>query len=207
MNTSKTVTVSYSNIINVALAVIIAFLLWKGCSGDSGPALTTTTSTSKVEYQKIIDSAINTALSKQKPEKVPYIVYRDRIYSVKDTAGLNLGATANVRNLNVYKDTTKLKNATVYSEITSDGVVYGNKVTAEVEKEIITNTITKETKVFASGVFISGGAGVNNSLGLDNVNLGLDYIHKNEVGTGVNVQYNFITKQPIYGVKVSKKIF
>lgn len=207
MSTSKTVTVSYGNIIIVALALVIAYLLFKDCSGSSGPAQTKTTSTTTIEYQKIIDSAINTALSRQKPEKVPYVIYQDRIYLPKDTVGLNLGATANVRDLNVYKDTTKLKNATVYSEITSDGVVYGNKITAEVEKEIVTNTITNETTVFGSGVFLSGGAGVSTDLGLDNISLGLEYIHKNDIGVGINGQYNFQTKQPVVGVKVSKKIF
>ena len=215
MATEKTYSISFKNIALIAMGAVIIFLLLfpKSCGKQqSETRITTTTDTvQKIDVKKVIDSAVNYALSKYKPEKQTFYFYKDRIIEPKDTTGLNLGANAEALSLNTYKDTTNLKNAVIYSEIISDGKVYGHKVKAEVEEKTITNTITnnitKETVIKASGLFISGGTGVSSGLGLDNINAGLNYIYKNDIGIGVEGQYNFNLKQPIIGVKVFKRIF
>jgi len=215
MATENTSIINWKNLLITGLIAFIIFILLfpKSCGKDTDTVkITTTTDTvKKIDIKKVIDSAVNNALSKYKPEKQTFYFYKDRIIEPKDTIGLNLGSNPELLTLNTYKDTTKLKNAVIYSEIVSDGKVYANKVKAEVEEKTITNTITntitKETNTKASGLFLSGGAGVGSGLGLDNVNAGLNYIYKNDIGIGIEGQYNFNVKQPVIGVKVFKRIF
>lgn len=190
----------------IVMGIIIIILITNKCQGEKTPSVKETVKT-VISYITVIDSA-KTSLIGQKPEKVPFIVYKDRI--VKDTTGhyfIKPNEEAELMTLNVYKDTLKLDNAEVFSEITTDGKVYDHKVKAKTTEKTITITNTKEMVINGSGLFMSGGGGINNGMGLDNINLGLDYIHKNDVGIGANVQYNFTTKEPVFGFRILKKIF
>lgn len=199
--------IDFRNILILALAACCVILFFRSCGNEAPTVEVKETRTQTIDIKKTIDEAINNALAKQQPEKVPYIIYRDKVVKVTDGTNLNSSDLSNVQELNVYKDTTRLKNATVYSEIVSDGTVYSNGITAEVNETVITNTITKETTVMGSGLFVTGGVGVGTGLNLDNIELGLDYIYKNDVGLGFYGEYNIQTKTPSAGVRLSKKIF
>jgi hypothetical protein len=205
----------------IAVLVLIIILIPKKCGSGNDTGVKQTTETT-ISYQTVIDS-LNNLLMNQKPEKVPYYVFKDRIVPAKSDgkggfvpvteegidwiAGEDEGNEFDFQFLNVYKDSTKLSFGTVYNEITTDGKVFSNKVTAKFDQKITTTTKTTETTRNASGFFLSGGAGANTDLRIDNVNVGLDYISKNDFGVGVNTQYNLITNEPVFGVRVLKKVF
>jgi len=198
----------------IIIALLVAFAAWylRGCNGDggNGPANVEkeTTVTETVDIKKTIDEAVNNALGRQTPETRPYIIYPDnRVVEVKNIADVNKDDLSKVKDLQVYRDTTDLKNAKVFTEIVADGKVYSNKVTAEVEEKTITKTITEKTTVNGSGLFVSGGAYVNPDMKLNTIEAGLNYIYKNDVGAGASVIYDTGTKQPYYGFKIFKKIF
>lgn len=210
----------FKNVTIGVMAVVIAILLlFRGCgNNEKAPATQKETTTTTIDYKTKYDSAVS-VLMHQKPEKVPFYVYRDRITPASPETypgdGLDWmvdgeaqdGEEFGFQFLNVYKDTLNLDNATVFSEITSDGKIYENKAVVETKEKTITTTKFKETIVNGSGLFLSGGAGVNTGLGVDNVNVGLDYIWDNNFGVGIQAQHNFTTEKPSFGVRVMKKIF
>jgi len=211
--------ITFERVMMVVLAAIVIYLLFKECGDGSGPGTGAsvekeTTTTQTIDIVKTIDQAVNNALANQKPERTPYIIIRDEktgketVIEVKDTSKLNAGDLSNVKELNTYKDTTRLKNATIYSRIVSDGKVYLNDVTAIVDEKTITNTTTEKTTIHGSGLFVKGGAFfskdvINNS----QVMLGLEYIRKNDVGFGAGVLYHVPTKEAYIGFTLSKKLF
>lgn len=204
-------TISQDRLFTILLAAVIVYLLYKDCSGDPGANSSVekeTTVTETVDIKKTIDEAVNNALARQTPETRPYIIYPDnRVVPVLNINDVSKEDLDKVKNLNTYKDTTKLKNATVYSEIVADGKVYSNKITAEVEEKTITKTVTEKTTIHGSGLFVKGGGYFSPELGNTQVLFGLEYIRKNDMGFGAGVLYDVATKEPYYGVTVSKKIF
>lgn len=192
----------------VAIGYLAASVInCRGCSSDNGDAET------KITYKTIKDTDTVTIM-RQKPVKVPYYIYKDKIVRATDTIyrdkagegidwieGSDDGNPFAFEMLNEYKDTLKLKNATVYSTMLSDGKIYEHSATVETKEK------TKTETVKASGMFLSGSAAANSDLRIDNVGIGLDYIYKNDFGFGGFVQYNTVTEKPAAGITVKKKIF
>lgn len=209
MSTTKSIPLTFQNILMAAMAAVIIWLLVRDLSGAKDVAVKETTKTEqKIDVREIVDSAINMALQNQKPKRVPYLVYQDRLVPVQNVNDLNKDDLSHLKEVNVYKDTTKLENAEIYSEIYAEGKVFGKKLTAKTFEKTITNTITheKETIVNGSGFFLSGGGGTDGTQ-FNNVNVGLDYIRKNDVGVGYSFQYDLVTGQRIHNIRVLKKIF
>lgn len=190
----------------ILVAAIIFLIFWKG-GNPFEEVKETRTETETVDIKTTIDEAINDALQKQKPETKPFIVYQDRVVRVGKDQNLTQEQQDNVKQLNVYKDTTQLKNARIYSEIATDGIVYSNKVTAEVDEKTVTKTIEVEKVRYASGIFVTGAGYVNPQLQVQGVQLGLDFIVKNDYGIGVFADYNLVTEDIGIGLRFSKKIF
>ena len=187
----------------------LIYLVFKDCNGKTEiqPNEKETTTTETVDYRTIINEAVNNALAKQTPDTRPYIIYpNNTVKEVQNIKDVNAADLSKVRNLNVYKDTTKVENGVIYSEIGSDGKVYFNNTRAELKEKIVTKTITEKTTINGSGLFIEAGAFVNGDMKLNTVNAGLNYIYKNDVSIGGGVIFDTGTKNTYYGLKIGKKI-
>ena len=188
---------------DIAILILALFLFYKFILNPER-VVETTKETTKIDVKKEIEEAINNKLQLQQPTQQPTIIYKDRVVPIyKDTPIKN---TDVVKNLNKYKDTVRLKNATIYSEILSDGKVYQNKVTAEVDVKTITNTIEKKIVKYGSGFYLSPEINLNPINGIQSVGASINYIHKGDIGFGVGAQYDFVTNNVNYGVKIHIKI-
>ena len=163
--------------------------------------------TTTIDIKKVVEEAINNKLQLQQPIQQPTIIYKDRVVPVYKDTPIPKGDDDLVKNLNKYQDTTHLDNAKIYSEMLSDGTVYQNKVTAEVDVKTITNTIEKKIVKYGSGFYLSPGVNLSPIRGIESVEASINYINKGDFGFGVGAQYNLITKDISYGIKVHKKIF
>ncbi|WP_440881391.1 hypothetical protein [Tenacibaculum sp. C7A-26P2] len=163
--------------------------------------------TTTIDIKKEIEEAINNRLQLQQPTQQPTIIYQDRVVPVYKDTPIPKGDEDLVKNLNKYRDTTQLENAKIYSEILSDGTVYQNKVTAEVDVKTITNTIEKKVVKYGSGFYLSPGVNLNPINGIQSIETSINYINKGDFGFGLGVQYDLLTKDVSYGVKIHKKIF
>jgi len=199
--------ITLERVLLIVLALVIAYLLLRDCKGQQSVEKETST-TETVDIKKTIDEAVNNALAKQPAQTRPYIIYPDNhVEEVKNINDVKESDLSNVKELQVYRDTTLLDNATVYTEIAADGKVYLHKVKAEVNEKTVTKTITEKTTVNGSGFYVTGGAYLNDGMKLNTVSAGIDYIYKNDVGIGAGVIYDTSKKEVYYGVKISKKIF
>ncbi len=205
MNTSK---YNKSFSIDIKSIALILLLLYIGCNQFISPERVEkeVKETETVDIKEVVEKAINNRLHLQEPSQQPVIVYRDRVVPVNSSTIVPKEDLDKLKNLNKYQDTTKLKNATIYSEILTDGKIYSNKITANVPVKTITKT--KETKItkYASGLYLSPGVNVS-PLGIKNAELGLNYIYKADFGVGAAIQYNFNDNTMNYGIKIHKKIF
>lgn len=187
---------------------LIALLLYVGYNKFLKPVDVTkeVTQTETVDIKKVVEEAINNRLQLQTPTQQPTIIYQDRIVPVNNVSEVPKEDVSKLKNLNKYKDTTKLENATIYSEILSDGTVYSNKVIAEVDVKTVTKT--KETVITRkeSGLFI-GPSVQFNQLGFKQVGAQLDYIRKNDVGAGIGAFIDTQTGNVNYQLTLRKKIF
>ena len=188
--------------------VIIALLIFIGYHRFLKPVEVTkeVTQTESVDIKKVVEEAINNRLQLQTPQLQPTIIYQDRIVPINNISEVPKADLKKLKNLNKYKDTTKLENATIYSEILSDGTVYSNKVVAEIDVKTITKT--KETVITRkeSGMFI-GPSVQFNQFGINQFGLQLDYIRKNDVGAGVGAFLDNQTGQLNWRLTLRKKIF
>lgn len=187
---------------------IIALLIFIGYHRFLKPVEVTkeVTQTESVDIKKVVEEAINNRLQLQIPQQQPTIIYQDRIVPINNISEVSKEDLKKLKNLNKYKDTTKLENATIYSEILSDGTVYSNKVVAEIDVKTITKT--KETVITRkeSGMFI-GPSVQFNQVGINQFGLQLDYIRKNDVGAGVGAFLDNQTGQLNWQLTLRKKIF
>ena len=198
----KNFAISPKDLIIVAAGAFIVYLLFFQQKGERS----TVTETQSETVDNVRESA--TGFNLQLPELQPAIIYRDRIVEVEgrqDVAPIDLDK---LKVLNRYKDTARLENATVYSEILTDGTVYSNKITADIQVKTITKTIEKETVRFSSALYIS--PEINFMLGvnfLQSAGASLNYINKTDFGVGLGINYNFNSQSMVYGLRLHKKLF
>jgi len=198
----KNFTISTKDLIIAACGAFIIYLLFFQQKGERSTVKETQTESIKT----VRESATNFDL--HLPELQPAVIYRDRIVEVesrKDVAPIDLDK---LKVLNRYKDTARLENATVYSEILTDGKIYKNTITADIQVKTITKTIEKETVRFPSALYVS--PEVNFSPGLDflqSAGASLNYINKTDFGVGIGINYNFNSQSMVYGLRLHKKLF
>ena len=198
----KNFAISPKDLIIVAAGAFIVYLLFFQQKGERSTVTESQTET----VANVRESA--TAFNLQLPELQPVIIYKDRIVEVegrKDVAPIDLDK---LKVLNRYKDTARLENATVYSEILTDGTIYSNKITADIQVKTITKTIEKETVRYPSALYISPEVnfmpGVNF---LQSAGASLNYINKTDFGVGLGINYNFNSQSIVYGLRLHKKLF
>ena len=110
-----------------------------------------------------------------------------------------------VLQLNEYKDTLQNKDITIYSTVLTDGKVYENKLKYDFKYPLVTESTIEEVKVSKSGMFIYSGVG-GNSMELSAINVGVQYVHKNNwfVGYGINLKN---TPKPSHQIQFGVKLF
>jgi len=110
-----------------------------------------------------------------------------------------------VLQLNEYKDTLQNKDITIYSTVLTDGKVYENKLKYDFKYPIVTETTIEKVKIPKSGMFIYSGVG-GNSTELSAINVGVQYVHKNNwfVGYGINLKN---TPKPSHQIQFGVKLF
>lgn len=202
-NLNKTFSITVKDIVLVALIIFGAYQFLLKPERE----VVTEKETTTIDIEKVIEKAINNKLQLQQPIQQPTIIYRDKVVPVYKNTPIPKGDEDLVKDLNKYLDTTYLENAKIYSEILSDGTVYQNKITAEIEVKTITKTIEKKTVKYGSGLFVSPGINLNPAKGIESIETSLNYIYKGDFGIGVGVQYNILTKDVSYGIRLHKKIF
>lgn len=191
----------------VIIAAIITFgLLYWFLHKDAPKEGTVTTVKETVDIEHLVTEAVNNAIANQKPTQ-QYFTFRTDPNTGKQTVVNVQPGTEGAIKANVYKDTTKVNGGVIYSEIAAEGRVLQNKVRAEIEQKTITKTITNETVVHKSGLFLTGGAYLGDSSNLAKVQGGLQYTYKNDIGIGANLIYDTKSRQNYFGITVSKKIF
>lgn len=164
--------------------------------------------TQTIEVETVTENGSNNQLQLQRPKVQPAIIYKDRIVPVYHNTILSKTDLEKVKNLNKYQDTTHLENATIFSEILSDGKVYQNAIKAEIQVKTITNTIEKETIKYASSLFLSPEINFNPQASfLDNVGIYVDYINKGDFGAGIGASYHLDTHTVSLGFKLHKRLF
>lgn len=163
--------------------------------------------TTTVDIKKEIEEAINNQLQLQQPTQQPTIIYKDRVVPIYKNTEVKKEDLNKVKNLNKYQDTTQLENAKIYSEILSDGTVYSNKVTAEIDVKTITKTFEKKIVKYGSGIYISPSTYINPKTFDYNFGISLDYINKGDFGAGIGIQYSTSDNGIYYGINIKKKLF
>jgi hypothetical protein len=194
------------NIKDVAIVLLVLFLLFQKAIFPEKEVVTETKTTT-IDIKKEIEEAVNNRMQLQQPTQQPTIIYQDRVVPVYRDTPIPKGDEDKVKNLNKYTDTTKLDNAKIYSEILTDGTIYQNKVTAEVDVKTITNTIEKKIVKYGSGIYVMPEVRVNQVNFIESAGASIMYIHKGDIGFGVGADYNFQTQQMNYSGKVLIKLF
>lgn len=187
------------NITNILLTVLIVIILigqLKGCS-SSNVVENVVKETTEVITIKKIDSMINDKLSLITPEKK--IVYITPKGKVKKS---NPKKEDVKKELNEYKDTTNLKNGTVYSKILSDGKVYSNEIKLISNDSIIYKTRETTKTIVQSKVY--GTVGVEHDLNnVSSISIGGIYTYKNKWLIGVEGGYDRNSPNNLYtGIKI-----
>ncbi|MBK5192982.1 MAG: hypothetical protein JJE07_07180 [Flavobacteriaceae bacterium] len=191
----------FPNIGYIIIAILAILLFFKGC-GKNGSG--DTTISNRVEKTTTrIDSSQDFKIKNRTPEKIKIIEYRDRIVKVKDERNLPREERSQVKEVNLYQDTTILDNARIFSYIISEGRVLKKNIIAEIDHKEITTTITKN----ASGLFISPGLGYSPIFGIEALELNLTYISKNDLGISAGAYYNPMSNHTGFKITLHKRIW
>ncbi len=82
-----------------------------------------------------------------------------------------------------------------------------NKIITYADVKTITNTIEKKIVKYGSGFYLFPGINLSPINGVQSIEASINYINKGDFGFGVGAQYNLLTNDVSYGVKIHKKIF
>ncbi len=193
------------NLSQILLGIVILFLAYNQFFG--GPRETIETKeTTTVDIEKKIDSAVNSALANHIPVQQPTIIYRDKVVPIFQNTPIPEADRDKVKNLNKYQDTTILEDGKIYSEILSDGIVYQNKVKAEMNIKTITKTKETTRTIHASGLYVMPEVHVNKLRDVNSVGTSLLYIHKSDIGIGIGANYELGTGAINYSIKALIKL-
>ena len=159
-------------------------------------------------YIKKIDSL--SKLFKSYKDMKPQIVYvkikddqLERITKQEAIIENTQEMAPNVIELKEYKDTLSNKEITIFSSVLTNGKIYQSDIKYELKYPVIEKTLTPKRKN-KSGLFLYSGIGGNKTQ-LDNLEIGLQYIHQNKwfVGYGINtLSSNSPTHQVKFGIKI-----
>lgn len=186
------------------IAFLLCLLMLDGCehSQPSNPVIETTI-TEEIRTEK--DSSSNAEIKNREPEKVNIIERQDKVDLVPDPETLPASEQKKVKTVNRYRDTTKFKNATIYSEILSEGRVLEFNLQTSIDHLERTIETTEKTTKQAGGLFLSPAVSYSPLFGLESVEANFNYI-KGNWGAGIGGYMNFRTG-PGIKLTIHKKLF
>ncbi len=180
--------ITIEHFVIVALAIA---LLFRSCGGnDCAPVAGTVETTVEEKTVTTIDSATNTGIKDQAPEKLNVIETPEKIERVENVANLPEAEKKKVKPVNRYLDTTKLKGAVIFSEILSEGRILETNFTAAIDHKETTITTEKTFIKQPGGLFISPGFDYSPVFGVEAAETSLTYI-KGNWGASLGGYYNF----------------
>ena len=186
------------------IAFLLGLLMLDGCehSQPSKPVIETTI-TEEIRTEK--DSSSNAEIKNREPEKVNIIERQDKVDLVPAPETLPASEQEKVKTVNRYRDTTKFKNATIYSEILSEGRVMEFNLQTSIDHLERTIGTTEKTTKQAGGLFLSPAVSYSPLFGLESVEANFNYI-KGNWGAGIGGYMNFRTG-PGIKLTIHKKLF
>lgn len=170
--------------------------------GNNQTSKTTTSTT--IETVKALDSAINNNVATKKPTKVPVAInlQTKQVRKIKNTD--TIAKNEEKLQLNEIKDTLKLKNATIFSTILTNGIIYSHKAVAETTNTIVTKTTTTKKSVPTSVTFVNAEAIFNVVGQVSGGQISIDRTIKNKFRFGGGLLY--INSQPYATFKIGIKL-
>lgn len=175
---------------HAVIVVLVVLLLLKGCGNDCTTVAATVATTVEEKTVTTIDSATNSGVKDQVPEKLNVIETPEKIERVGKVADLPEPERKKVKQVNRYLDTTKLKGAVIFSEILSEGRILETNFTAAIDHLETTITTEKTFVKQSGGLFLSPGFDYSPWGGIEAVETSLTYI-KGNYGASVGPYYNF----------------
>ncbi len=175
-----------------------------GCenSQPSKPVIEKTV-TEEIRTEK--DSSSNAEIKNREPEKVTIIERQDKVDLIPNPETLPASEQEKVKTVNRYRDTTKFKNATIYSEILSEGRVLEFNLQTSIDYLERTIETTEKTTKQAGGLFLSPAVSYSPLFGVESVEANFNYI-KGNWGAGIGGYMNFRTG-PGIKLTIHKKLF
>ncbi|MDT0689381.1 hypothetical protein RM549_06260 [Salegentibacter sp. F188] len=171
------------------IAFLVVLLLLDGCQGEKKPdTVIETKITEKIITE--VDSSSNSAIKDRKPEKVSVIENRDHVEVVPEPEKLSPEEKEKVKPAFRYQDTTHFDNATIYSDILSEGRILKLDLKTSIDHLERTIETTKQTTRQAGGFFVSPAISYTPMFGIEDISGGLTYI-KGNFGATVSGYYNF----------------
>jgi hypothetical protein len=175
-----------------------------GCdnSQSSKPVIETTI---KEEIITKKDSSSNAEIKNREPEKVNVIERKDKIERIAEPETLPASEQKKVKTVNRYRDTLKLKDATIFSEILSEGRVLEFNLQTSIDHLERTIETKEKTTKQAGGLFLSPAVAYSPIFGVESIEANLNYI-KGNWGAGIGGYLNFRTG-PGIKLTIHKKLF
>lgn len=193
---------------HIAILVLILLLL-NSCPGKRVSEKRTRVVKTDTILLKKIDSLSKLFKDyKQVKPEVVYVKIKDnklKRLSPQEVTKAQETESKDLLKLNEYKDTIQNKDLTIYSNILTDGKIYENNIKYELNYPVVKETITETIERNNSGLFIYSGIETS-QLQLQGVNVGLQYVHKNNwlVGYGVGYSQN---QKINHHIKIGLKLF
>jgi len=186
------------------IAILLVIIMVDGCehSQPSKPVIEKTT-TEKIITKK--DSSSNAEIKNREPEKVNVIEGKDKIEVIQDPGKLTASEKEKVKPVNRYRDTLKLKDATIFSEILSEGRVLEFNLQTSIDHLERTIETKEKTTKQAGGLFLSPAVAYSPIFGVESIEANLNYI-KGNWGAGIGGYLNFRTG-PGIKLTIHKKLF
>ena len=186
------------------IAFLIGLLMLDGCE-NSQPSKPVFEKTVTEEIRTEKDSSSNAEIKNREPEMVNIIERQRKVDLIEDPEKLTASEKEKVKTVNRYQDTTKFKNATIYSEILSEGRVLEFNLQTSIDHLERTIETKEKTTEQAGGLFLSPAVSYSPLFGLESVEANFNYI-KGNWGAGIGGYLNFRTG-PGVKLTIHKKLF
>lgn len=180
----------------IIIVLSIALLICTdGCGffGSQSGATETTTTTIDTTFVKETSTSTLKDIDSQEVKQAVVIKKNGEVRKVEDDhlltqEELDIGAElATVKKLN---QTISLLNGTVFSETLYSGKILSSEYTLETNTPTLTKTIHTEKTIVSSGTFLYVGTSIGLTGGVRNLQVGVEYIHRNKWLIGTGLSYN-----------------
>ncbi|MFV8280566.1 hypothetical protein ACNKXS_03425 [Christiangramia marina] len=189
------------------ILVLATLLLLENCRGndqDCDDKTTTVKVSEEILTEK--DSVTNNNIKNREPENVQVIETPEKVTIVADPEKLDPAEQILLKKVSRYQDTTRLKDAIIYSDILSEGRILKMDLKTSIDHLKTTIETTTNTTTQAGGLFVSPSADYVPGLGFTSAGAGINYI-KGDLGFGIGSFWGFGTNQIGFRFTIHKKLF